>query len=120
MRYLSCFLRPCALWYAPKTGKVAPRRLCKLLLVKNYRLSFGTAGLSPSDSIGMPVAAWILSESLMNWSSLWGASQAEAVGLNVRETILTNTENESLNYQCYWLSTTIAIGGIMRVSCSPI
>ncbi len=71
--------------------------------------------MSPSDSIGMPVAAWIVSECLLNWTQRWGSSQAEAVGLNIRETVLSNTENESLNFQCYWLSTTIAIGGIMRV-----
>ena len=64
----------------------------------------------------MPVAAWIVSECLINWTERWGSSQAEAVGLNIREAVLSNTENEPLNFQCYWLSTCIAVGGIMRVT----
>lgn len=78
-----------------------------------------STGLSPSDSIGMPVAAWILSECLITWTTKWGPSEAEAAALTMKDTILANTENETLNYQCYWLATTIAIGGIIRVTPSP-
>lgn len=63
----------------------------------------------------MPVAAWIINECLLCWSSRWGSAEAEAVGLTLKDSILTNTEHETLNYQCYWLCTTLAIGGIMRV-----
>jgi len=66
----------------------------------------------------MPVAAWIIKECLLCWSSRWGSAEAEAVGLTLKDSILTNTEHETLNYQCYWLCTTLAIGGIMRVRSS--
>ena len=72
-------------------------------------------GVSPNDSIGMPVAAWIISECLLNWAGRWGALEAEQVGHRLRDAILSSAEAEGLTYQCYWLSTAIALGGIMRV-----
>jgi hypothetical protein len=68
----------------------------------------------------MPVAAWIINECLLCWSSRWGSAEAEAVGLTLKDSILSNTEHETLNYQCYWLCTTLAIGGIMRVTPPPL
>lgn len=32
-------------------------------------------GAQPTDSIGMPVAAWILGECLLRWASLWKATE---------------------------------------------
>ena len=75
--------------------------------------------MSPNDSIGMPVAAWIISECLLNWAGRWGAVEAEQVGHRLRDAILTSAEAEGLTYQCYWLSTAIALGGIMRVCPRP-
>lgn len=62
------------------------------------------------------MAAWIASECLIYWAGRWGALEAESVGHRLRDAIIASSETEGLTLQCYWLSTAIAMGGIIRVS----
>lgn len=61
------------------------------------------------------MAGWIVSESLVYWAGRWGALEAEAVGHRLCDAILSTSEAEGLTLQCYWLSTAIAMGGLLRV-----
>ncbi|EIE22795.1 hypothetical protein COCSUDRAFT_47698 [Coccomyxa subellipsoidea C-169] len=72
-------------------------------------------GASASDSIGMPVAAWLLGECLLHWAVRWRPAEVDVAALRLRDSILTSAETEGLTYQGYWLSTTLALGAFLKV-----
>ncbi|KAK9829628.1 hypothetical protein WJX72_006968 [[Myrmecia] bisecta] len=72
-------------------------------------------GLTQADSIGMPVAAWLLGECLLNWALRWRAQEVDMAALRMRDSILSTAETEGLIYQAYMLSTTLALGAFLKV-----
>lgn len=78
-----------------------------------------SAGASPHESIGVPVASWIASECLLCWAGRWGSAEADAAGAKLRDSLISGCDGEGLPHQCYWLATAIAMGGMLRVRHSP-
>ncbi|KAK9865078.1 hypothetical protein WJX84_008101 [Apatococcus fuscideae] len=72
-------------------------------------------GATPADSIGMPVAAWLLGETLLHWAMRWRSQEVDVAALRVRGSVLQTAEAEGLTYQAYWFSTTLALGAFLKV-----
>ena len=52
-------------------------------------------GAKPTDSIGMPVAAWILGECLLRWASLWKAPEVSLLDLTRQHVLSSDSDGLS-------------------------
>ncbi|DBB00655.1 hypothetical protein WJX82_006589 [Trebouxia sp. C0006] len=71
-------------------------------------------GATPADSVGMPVAAWVLGECLLHWALRWRPAEVDVAATRLRDAVVTTAEAD-LTSQAYWLSATLALGAFLKV-----
>ncbi|KAL3147636.1 hypothetical protein ABBQ38_014686 [Trebouxia sp. C0009 RCD-2024] len=71
-------------------------------------------GATPADSVGMPVAAWVLGECLLHWALRWRPAEVDVAAGRLRDTVVSTAESD-LTSQAYWLSATLALGAFLKV-----
>jgi len=72
-------------------------------------------GASPADAVGLPFAAWLLGECLLTWAGAWRPAEVDAAATALRDAVLAAADAEGLGCQAYWLSSTLALGALLKV-----
>ena len=73
-------------------------------------------GATPADSVGLPFAAWLLGECMLTWAADWRPPQVDAASARLRDAVLAAADAEGLGCQAYWLSSTLALGALLKAS----
>ncbi|KAL6770143.1 hypothetical protein ACKKBG_A33770 [Auxenochlorella protothecoides x Auxenochlorella symbiontica] len=104
---------------APVLDAAAAASLSTLLSAAvRQRLPAVRVALGPSrkdPALGVPLAAWLVSESLIVWAGGWAPQQLGLAAEAVQGTILTTAAAGGLTAQAYWLASTLAIGALLKM-----
>lgn len=74
------------------------------------QVPLGMAGPLP-----IPLAAWLLCESFINWAGSWAPAELDTAATRVEDAIVGAATRGGLTAQSYWLGASLALGALLKV-----
>lgn len=65
-------------------------------------------------ALSIPLASWLLCESLIRWAGAWQQPEIDAATDALQRTIVAAADGGGMHGQAYWLACSLAAGGLLK------